>query len=555
MAYKMELEQFARLVLGQIPEPLLYIAIPFILIATILSITRLYTTIAYYRALHQFKNLHPGKTKIVESPQLPYSIPWLGNALSFLNMNPGGYWNQVLSWYPRSNGIMTIMMAGRRTHIVFGLAPVQAMFKAKSPNRDYFERDMFEKVFEMPSEQIDNAAAGKHFEYEMNAKYMTNFDRVNELTSKFTEVLDEVLSKDAEEVSQLEGIGLYEWLRDRMFTASVTALMGEKLLEMYPNWCEDFFAWDNDFLGFFFGIPPILQRKADQRRKRIYAKLEEWSLEMHRLSGGSPIDPEGPSWEPLFGSRLNRARQIDYKTRGLNSRSGANLDAGITFGLATNVIPASGWMLFQILNPNAPPALLPKVLAEIRESLRPDGSLDVVKLCAGPLLQSIWIEALRLYSDLLVVRNLPEDITLPLDEDGKLHVQLRAGDNLFAPSYIPQHDDTWSGEVPWDIFDAERFIVKDPKTGTMTFVFNRPTGKFFPFGGGKTICPGRIFAKQEAIGAVAMILARFDFEVKGYVDDNKQPTTEFPGFKKQYPGSGALAPGGDLTVKVRRRVW
>ncbi|CAK1366090.1 unnamed protein product [Cercospora beticola] len=529
---------------------------PILAITTILTLTRLWTTLQYHLALRTFTQPSrvPNGPKLVQSPQIPYTIPWLGNALSFLNMTPGGYYLSLFTFYPRSNGILTILMGGRKTHVVFSPAAVSALFKAKTPSRDFFERELFSKVFEMPEDQIDNAEKGKHFEVEMNAKYMTNFDRVNELTSKFTEVLDEVLSKDAKEIVQLEEIGLYEWLRDRMFTASVTALMGEKLLQMYPNWCEDFFAWDNDFLGFFFGIPPILQRKADQRRKRIYASLEKWSTEMQRLSGGEPVDPEGPAWEPFYGSRLNRARQLDYRNRGLNARSGARLDAGITFGLATNVIPVTAWMLFNIVNPLAEPTLLPRVLAEINEARKPDGSFDVIKLVNQPLLQSIWIETLRLYSDLLVVRSLPEDIVIPLDEDGKLQVQLRKGDNIFAPSWIPQHDDSWSAEVPWDVFDANRFLVKDPKTGTASFVFSKPGGKFFPFGGGKTICPGRIFAKQEALGALAMVLSRFEFDVKGFVDENKEPIQDFPGVKKAYPGSGALSPGGDLKVKIKRRV-
>ena len=65
--------------------------------------------------------------------------------------------------------------------------------------------------------------------------------------------------------------------------------------------------------------------------------------------------------------------------------------------------------------------------------------------------------------------------------------------------------------------------------------------------------PGRVFAKQEGLGAIAMILSRFDFEVKGFADERKKPTTSFPGYAKACGGSGALVPGGDMKVKVRRR--
>lgn len=50
-----------------------------------------------------------------------------------------------------------------------------------------------------------------------------------------------------------------------------------------------------------------------------------------------------------------------------------------------------------------------------------------------------------------------------------------------------------------------------------------------------------------------MILSRFDFEVKGFSDAEKKPTDAFPGYARAFAGSGALVPGGDIRVKVRRR--
>jgi len=50
-----------------------------------------------------------------------------------------------------------------------------------------------------------------------------------------------------------------------------------------------------------------------------------------------------------------------------------------------------------------------------------------------------------------------------------------------------------------------------------------------------------------------MILLKFHFEVKGFVDAEKKPTETFPGYAKAFAGSGGLVPGGDLRVKIRRR--
>lgn len=62
-----------------------------------------------------------------------------------------------------------------------------------------------------------------------------------------------------------------------------------------------------------------------------------------------------------------------------------------------------------------------------------------------------------------------------------------------------------------------------------------------------------MFAKQEGLGALAMILLRFEFDVLGYTDKEGKDTDRFPGFADQYPGSGALTPGGDLKVRMRLR--
>ena len=543
---------------ASVPRSALYVAVaPFALAAFVLSLIRIYTTWKYYRTVQHF--IHnptaPGK-KNLESPQIPYTLPYLGNSLQFLDTHPGKFYNKLFSWHPRSTGVCTLLIGGKKTHILFCPAAVQAMFKNWTMSRDVFEQALYQKVFQFSDEQLANTTAGKHMEHEMNSQYLTKHDRVNELTAHFTRVLDEVFTKDAQEIVNKDSVLLYDWLRDRMFTASTTALMGEELLKMYPAYCKDFFDFDQEFLKFLFDLPKFMIRDATARRERIIKKLEEWSKLMHEQSGGTPIDPEGPAWEPLMGSRLNRARQLDYKNRKLNSRSAAALDLGITFALSSNVIPATAWMLMNILNPKGDPTILGRVTSELKKAEKLDGSVDIPTLVGSALLQSIWTETLRLYTDVLVTRNLSEDTTLPLDDDGKTFVQMRKGDNVFAPCWLGQHDPiAWSGgEAPPERFYAERFLTTSPSgPAVQMFTMSSTTGKFFPFGGGKTICPGRVFAKQEALGALAMVLLKFEFQVIDFADCDGKATGAFPGFASAFPGSGALVPGGDLRVQMRRR--
>jgi hypothetical protein len=260
-----------------------------------LCVVQWYTKWSYNRTLRKINSSKSGRT-VISPPQIPYTLPFLGNAMDFLNLQPGQFWQELFSWHPRSSGACTLLLGGRKIHILYSRPAVQAMFKDRIMKRDVFERDMYSKVFLMPQQQIENAMQGIHFEHEMNAAYLTRPERVNELTATFTKVLESVLSRDAEEIVNKESVGLYDWLRDRMFTASTVALLGDELLKMYPNYCKDFFDFDQEFLAYLFGIPSFMMRDAIVRRKRILDKLEEWSLKMHEESGGEPIDPEGPAW-------------------------------------------------------------------------------------------------------------------------------------------------------------------------------------------------------------------------------------------------------------------
>ncbi|KAK5175738.1 uncharacterized protein LTR77_000877 [Saxophila tyrrhenica] len=543
-------------VLATVPRSAWYVALPFALVAALLSLIRVYTTWNYYRTIKYIEDVATRNGKAgkmtIQPPQIPYTIPFLGNALGFLDTTPGRFWVDLFKWHPRSSGACTLLLGGRRTHILYTPTVISAMFKDKTLKRDVFEEELYQKVFVMPEDQLNYAISGKHSEHEMNAAYMTRPERVNELTVHFTRVLEEVLDKDAEEIVTKDGIGLYNWLRDRMFTASTTALFGEEFFKYYPNYCEDFFYFDMQFMSFFFGFP---MREASRRREQTFEKLQAWSKAMHEKSGGTPVDPEGPAWEPLFGSRLNRARQINYKERKLNARSSSALDLGITFGLSSNVIPATGWMLMNILNPKGDPNLLGRVLAELKEAEKSDGSIDVPVLINQPLIQSIWTETLRLYADVLITRNATQDTVLPMDEDGKTFIQLKKGDNVFAPSWIGHRDpEAWADDrAPTETFYADRFLQPDPQNPEKMVFSMTAVGKFYPFGGGRTICPGRVFAKQEALGALAMILLRFDFEVLGFVDKDGKGTEEFVQPALVYPGTAALAPGGDMKVRMRRR--
>ena len=386
--------------------------------------------------------------------------------------------------------------------------------------------------------------------------YLLEKKSVNELTTEFTKVLTNQLAEELhgrqEETSGVVD-GLYAWLQDRMFKASTTAFMGSRLLEVYPELREDFFVFDRHLLTMFFRVPKLLSPKAYNVREKALSGLVRWQQQMQEECKSNPLDPDcDVNWEPVYGSRANRARQRYYASRGLNTRSRAGMDLGFLFGLSSNAIPAAGWMLLHILNPEGDTTLLNRVMEELKRVERDDGSLDVPTLIALPLLQSVFNEVLRLYVDVLVTRELKADLTLPLD-DGKRRAFLQKNSVVMAPSWLGHRDETLWVDPPCNQFYAERFLKSDPKNGQQLFTTSGTNGKFFPFGGGKTICPGRVFAKQEVLASVATTLLSFDIEPLSFLNEHGKITKKFPGLAEAYSGSTVMAMDGDMRVKMKSR--
>ncbi|GKT50487.1 cholesterol 7-alpha-monooxygenase [Colletotrichum spaethianum] len=81
----------------------------------------------------------------------------------------------------------------------------------------------------------------------------------------------------------------------------------------------------------------------------------------------------------------------------------------------------------------------------------------------------------------------------------------------------------------------------------------RPSS-FFPYGGGVSMCPGRLFAKQEIILAVAMIVSRFDIEFENWVKFDGSIADQPPVNEKASVGAGSVLPDRDVKVGWKR-LW
>jgi len=485
-------------------------------------------------------------------PQMPYTIPWIGNSIEFFGTGPMDFWAMFTTKFPAKMGMYRLILGGDVMNLTMDQTAVRGLFNSKFIMRDEFVVDILVRSFGMDRKHAIVFESNKEVK-RIPHEYLLNTDRVNELTKKFSEVLrNQIRQSPAEQT-----VNLLEWVSQNMFFASTTALFGSGVFEMYPDLHDDFWKLTPSIVALLMKVPKFWRPDGYIIRDRLVDGLARWQDEMLKRSGGEPEDPiTGESWEPIYGARYSRARQRMYAKCGVSTRSRASADLGILFALAGNAVPLTGWVLLHILCPQNGEPLLRDIKAEVEAALKPDGSgeFDAVKLCNSPQLLSVYHEALRRYVDLVLARNITEDITFTFDDGRK--TTIKQGEMAMLSTNVSHHNpESW--QEP-EKFCPYRFLqggMDNPEEAARCPVFSSQDsfGKLIPFGGGRTGCPGRKFAQQEIMAGVAMVLMSFDIDVITYVDGEGKPTEEYPQGMSHYPGSGVLQRIGDVKVTLRRK--
>ncbi len=160
---------------------------------------------------------------------------------------------------------------------------------------------------------------------------------VDSLTAKFMEVFGEALER-TDEIPPLAGnqdeeaewatVNFYEWLKGNMFTASTTAFLGSRVLELNPDFARDFGVFDENMLKLVYGLPRILARNGHEARDRLVDGATRW-LEDANTHGDVDSTED---WDPHFGSRFVREWEKMNRKAGLGAKSRAGIKVGLLFG-------------------------------------------------------------------------------------------------------------------------------------------------------------------------------------------------------------------------------
>ncbi|KAH6659053.1 cytochrome P450 [Truncatella angustata] len=571
-----------------------------------------------------FRQQRPSKLK--QPPRLDETVPYVSNALQFLT-NKKVFMTRLREALDASQ-IVQCRLGPMNIHFVTGGNNVSAIFRSSFTSEPwilsvlrhsggYAPKDLAkfaadqsgsahlprsgttakDRSLPAPEERIWHAKTRLHDEALIGPRAVDAF------SAAFQTFFGDQLTEASPVGKWVEDVRIFDFLRQNMSTAATRSALGSRIFELNPDLTEAFWDYEKYVESLAFGLPHWLSRRAVRARDRFRGMCLKWYEDADRQfewDGGELNE----AWEPLFGSQVSRGLARWVKSFDFSADSIGGIYALFLFGLNSNTVPICTWMMMEIIRD---PELLQAIREEVSQAEVIDESegrsLDYRKLVQLPLLQSVYVEALRLHVSILITRTSVEPVTI-----GGFNVP--AGSVFQAPTHAAHLDETiygissatgytqkWS-QLRYSLFaqafphlvitftgiyeyeDADQPIntggtadhpanefwayrhVKESEisdalghtTKRREFSMAGRGSSFFPYGGGISMCAGRNFAKREVLIAVAMIISRFDVEFVDWIKPDGTHSERSAWDNSGYANGVAAPPDRDMKIRWQR-LW
>ncbi|KAI8634023.1 cytochrome P450 [Xylariaceae sp. FL1651] len=455
--------------------------------------------------------------------ELPYWIPW--HTIAFFT-NSDQLLERGLNYTRRTHEIFSIQLLGKKLHIITSASDVAAAFRDTTAlgfdghlnellQNFGFGPDAIQRSWHKPKPgdwcYIANNPVNPnqmnfiHLTEDKYKKQLLPGEKMDDMCRVFLGALHQSLQWDklcystSTNESSWEKISLYSLCRFAMVDAATRSMFGHHLHDITPRIVEHMLDFNDHAWMVFFRYPNLFGLPITRPRREIMDALKAFIQlpESQRLSQARSI------------KQIIAAQEIV----GIDLEARASVILMIFWAANSNEYNISFWVLAYLLYDNR---LFRLVKGETEAAWR-SGKLDIKYLCANcPKLEAIFYEALRLKGGAM---------------------KLEAGDSIIIPSrQLHTNENVWGHDVKE--FNPERFL--DNKS------FSRHSS-FRPFGGGLTYCPGRILAKEEVYGFIAILFHRFDMRL---VLEENQTRPPFPRLNDTTPALGITGPLKNMDVLV-----
>ncbi|KAL8804549.1 MAG: hypothetical protein Q9200_005777 [Gallowayella weberi] len=298
-----------------------------------------------------------------------------------------------------------------------------------------------------------------------------------------------------------------------MVDAATRAMFGPHLHTFEPDIVEHIVGLNDSAWMIIFRYPSVFASAVTVPRSKIMEAMKGYiSLPEDQRSG--------QAWAIKTVLRAQAHVGIDL----LNQ---AAIMMILLWAANSNGYNTAFWVLTHLLFDES---LLRAAQAEVDAAWSGD-TLNVKHLCAhSPTLDGSFAETLRINSGTTITRKVSNTTHI----GGKV---LEAGNTVVIPiRQLHTDQNVWGTDV--DDFNAFRFAKNKG--------LHRHSS-YRPFGGGATYCPGRILAKEEVFGFIAILLHRFRITL---AKTGRGDGQEFPKLDHGSPGLGVGGPAQGMDVIV-----
>jgi cytochrome P450 len=446
------------------------------------------------------------------APVVRGGLPVLGHALAF-GKGPLDFLKRCQAQY---GDIFTVRFPGTRRTILMNPFDYPAYLKHRDLAFEEFGVEVGSRVFGYGLEHAEYALS-EHINRLLNT-FMRG-DPLHAMSERMQTKLEERLFSLTP--GQWNEAGLFDWANEHVFAAGTDAIFGdgtygEEIKRAYTT-------VDKHFALLAMGIPAWLIPGCASAQRTL----------------GKCVQELGP-----HSAQLMKERRAWYDEAGVSDRVRGYLDASIMWAAQANTVSATFWTLLYLLrDPHARAELLEEVRAiagDSRPSSPGEQLFSKADLKSMVKLDSAVTEMNRLTTAPMIPRRAERDTVLTLRDGRRIQVN-KGEDFILFPPTVQLDPDIY--EAPHE-FRFDRFLSRDGRPKQWTKNGERVHFFMLPFGGGKSMCPGRYFAINEFKITVATLLAWFDLELL---------SDAVPPFDLSRTGFGTYPPTHDVPFRFRLR--
>ncbi|KAM0138555.1 hypothetical protein ACHAP3_003419 [Botrytis cinerea] len=519
-----------------------------------------------------------------------YWVPGLGHMVAFL-MNGEKLARELRD--QSAHGIFALNLGGSTHNIISNPNLVKAVLQKKESDVEFktVALGLSTKFFGLPKKAekvyVDNwEEYTSVFTYLMKEPHLSSMldktlRNLEGLIPQMVSFMDSEIDQhpwekwaNAEYISNNEmEVDLMALVRDILGHASVPSLFGREFLDNNPHVLHDIYEMDRGMMYFIMGLPwftpwPAVAR-AYYSRSQIQQSMTKFQEALDATVDGKQVDSSYGDLDDvsefilkrheLFRSKI--AKEFNLMATDIMVEHGLKPDErgdiSVIWALIVNSTLIVYWHLLYILST---PGLADKIRAEISPyaTVTPGekiGSIseaphihlsheDLSKKC--PLFKSTYLEASRLCSQPISLRKLENDITLTdtssSKETDKTTYMLHKNEYVTLPHDLHMRDPSYFPS-PTE-FNPERFLTTD-ETGNISV----DPQTIRPYGGGPSMCKGRVYAERECLAFVAGIIMYWDIGAVAKKGEKKGKWT----IPKMIKTSAVCLPDKETRVRIKRR--